>query len=308
MEKVLGLDLGTNSIGFSLLELEDKNGVTVFNELTSNSIIFSEYVLAEERRAFRSGRRRNERTSRRKENIRKLLNYFGFASSDILNNPIEYFNNLTKEYKEPYTLREKAVNGKKLNKDEFTFALYTIISRRGYTNLFATEDDEKKADENQKINSAISSNKAIYKTNNYQLPSQVLTIKKEELEKDGFINIRNKKDSYENSLDRNLWQEELELLLNSQKENKELFKDKNIFEEFKNKIINGINENSLGVFEQRDLKSVEDMVGFCSFYNYYSQTPQKRVVNAHIKAIEFVLRQRVENSILGNLIFNKDTG
>ena len=121
-------------------------------------------------------------------------------------------------------------------------------------------------------------------------------------------NIRNKKDSYENSLDRNLWQEELELLLNSQKENKELFKDKNIFEEFKNKIINGINENSLGVFEQRDLKSVEEMVGFCSFYNYYSQNPQKRVVNANIKAIEFILRQRVENSILGNLIFNKDTG
>ena len=169
---------------------------------------------------------------------------------------------------------------------------------------------KKKADENQKINSAISSNKTLYKTDNYQLPSQVLTSKKDKLEKEGFINIniRNKKDSYENSLDRNLWQEELELLLNSQKENKELFKDKNIFEEFKNKIINGINENSLGVFEQRDLKSVEDMVGFCSFYNYYSQTPQKRVVNAHIKAIEFVLRQRVENSILGNLIFNKDTG
>ena len=56
MEKVLGLDLGTNSIGFSLLELEEKDGVTIFNELASNSIIFSEYVLAEERRAFRSGR------------------------------------------------------------------------------------------------------------------------------------------------------------------------------------------------------------------------------------------------------------
>jgi CRISPR-associated endonuclease Csn1 len=47
MEKVLGLDLRTNSIGFSLLELEEKDGVTIFNELASNSIIFSEYVLAE---------------------------------------------------------------------------------------------------------------------------------------------------------------------------------------------------------------------------------------------------------------------
>ena len=30
MEKVLGLDLGTNSIGFSLLGLEEKNGITTF--------------------------------------------------------------------------------------------------------------------------------------------------------------------------------------------------------------------------------------------------------------------------------------
>ena len=198
MEKVLGLDLGTNSIGFALNEIEEKDGITIFNELSSNSIIFSEYMNAEDRRNFRSGRRRNERTSRRKENIRKLLNYFGFASSDILNNPIEYFNNLTKDYKEPYTLREKAVNGKKLNKDEFTFALYTIISRRGYTNLFATQDDDKEAKESEKINSAIQNNKNIYKNSNFILPSKVLTVKKENLEKNGFINvaIRNKKDNY----------------------------------------------------------------------------------------------------------------
>lgn len=310
MEKVLGLDLGTNSIGFALNEVEEKDDTTVFNELASNSIIFSEYVLAEERRAFRSGRRRNERASRRKENVRKLFCYFNLASSNILDNPIEYFNNLTKLYKEPYSLREEAIKGKKLSKDEFVFSLYTIISRRGYTNLFAKEEDENEAKENEKINSAIQTNKNLYKNNNYALPSKVLTLKKEELEKDGFINIaiRNKKDNYNNSLDRKLWQEEAELLIESQKNNIELFKDIKTYEDFKNKFINGVNKNSKGVFEQRDLKSVEDMVGFCSFYNLYSKEPQKRVINAHIKAIEFILRQRVENSILGNLIINKKSG
>ncbi len=310
MQKVLGLDLGTNSIGFALLELEEKNDTTIFKELASNSIIFSEYVMATDRRAFRSGRRRNERASRRKENIRKLFCYFNLASNDILENPIEYFNNLTKLYKEPYSLREEAVKGKKLSKDEFIFTLYTIISRRGYTNLFAKEDDDKEAKENEKINSAIQTNKSLYKNSNYALPSKVLTIKKETLEKDGFINIaiRNKKDEYSNSLDRKLWQEETELLLESQKNNTELFENLKTYEEFKDKLLNGINENSKGVFEQRDLKSVEEMVGFCSFYNYYSNEPQKRVINAHIKAIEFILRQRIENSILGNLILNKKTG
>jgi len=308
MKKVLGLDLGTNSIGFALLEVEDEDGVIKFNELVSNSITFSEYILAEDRRKFRSGRRKNDRTSRRKENVRKLLVYFNLASKDILNNPIEYFNNLTKTCKEPYKLREEAINGKELSKDEFTFALYTIISRRGYSNLFATQDSEDEVKESELINSAIANNKNIYKINNYALPSKVLTVKKETLEKEGFINIaiRNKKDDYNNSLDRNLWQEELEKLLQSQKNNKELFCDVKAFDDFKNKVLNGINENSLGIFEQRDLKSVEDMVGFCSFYNLYHKTPQKRVINSHIKAIEFVLRQRIENS--KKFIFNKKTG
>jgi len=310
MLKVLGLDLGTNSIGFALLELEEKNEITIFNELASNSIIFSEYVLAEERRNFRSGRRRNERASRRKENIRKIFTYFNLASKEILNKPIEYFNNLTNKFKEPYILREKAINGVQLSKDEFIFALYTIISRRGYSNLFATQDSDNEAKESELINSAIINNKKIYKNNNYKLPSKVLTMKKEEIEKEGFINvaIRNKKDNYNNSLDRKLWQEEIELLIDSQKENIDLFKDIKIYEDFKDKILNGINENSYGVFEQRDLKSVEDMVGFCSFYNDYHKDKQKRVINAHIKAIEFILRQRIENSNLGNLIINKKTG
>ena len=113
MEKVLGLDLGTNSIGFALNEIEEKDGIVIFNELSSNSIIFSEHMNAEDRRNFRSGRRRNERTSRRKENTRKLLVSFNLATKEILENPIEYFNNLTKLCKEPYTLREEAVKGKK---------------------------------------------------------------------------------------------------------------------------------------------------------------------------------------------------
>jgi CRISPR/Cas system Type II protein with McrA/HNH and RuvC-like nuclease domain len=65
MKKVLGLDIGSNSIGFSLLELDENNDEIVFKELTSNSIIFSEPNSAEDRREGRSSRRRNERKSAR---------------------------------------------------------------------------------------------------------------------------------------------------------------------------------------------------------------------------------------------------
>jgi len=305
MRKILGLDIGTNSIGFSLNEVSIEKDQTTFNELISNSIIFSEYIKAEDRRKFRSGRRRNERNSRRKQIVRKLLYNFSFANNTILTQPIKYFNKLSNN-QNPYILRQEAVNGKNLTKDEFTFALYTIVTRRGYSNQFKTEESK----DDGVINGAISKNKELYLKNNFAIPSLVLSSKKIELGKEGFINtnIRNKKDNYNNSLDRELWQEELEILLKSQKNNIELFENNNKYELFKNKLINGIRENSLGIFEQRPLKSMESMVGFCSFYNLHHQNPQKRVSRSHISSIEFTLRQRIENSILGNLIFNSKTG
>ena len=305
IKKVLGLDIGTNSIGFSLNEIEIVNEQIVFKELTSNSIIFSEYIKAEDRRAFRSSRRRNERKSRRNEIVRKLFSDFKLAEKSIISNPVKYFNRLSKN-KNPYILRQKAVNCMNLSKDEFVFSLYSIITRRGYSNQFKTEDSK---DEGV-INDAINKNKHKYLKNKLYIPSLVLLNKKLDLEKNGFINIaiRNKKDNYNNSLDRNLWQEELEKLLESQKENKELFESIKIYEDFKYKLINGVNKNSIGIFEQRALKSIEEIVGFCSFYNKFHKNPQKRIPKSHISSIELTIRQRIENSITGNLIFNDKTG
>ena len=70
-KKVLGLDIGSNSIGYSLLELEEKDNQIVFNELSSNSIIFSEPFLASDRREARSSKRRNERK----------INFYSYHSS-----------------------------------------------------------------------------------------------------------------------------------------------------------------------------------------------------------------------------------
>ncbi|MDZ7819709.1 MAG: hypothetical protein U5K55_14360 [Aliarcobacter sp.] len=75
-KKVLGLDIGSNSIGYSLLELEENDNQIIFNELISNSIVFSEPFLASDRREARSSRRRNERKSNRNKNARNT--YFVF--------------------------------------------------------------------------------------------------------------------------------------------------------------------------------------------------------------------------------------
>ena len=53
-KKVLGLRITINSIGFYLNKIFIENEQTIFEEIASNSIIFSEYIKAEDRRNFRS--------------------------------------------------------------------------------------------------------------------------------------------------------------------------------------------------------------------------------------------------------------
>lgn len=317
-ERVLGLDIGESSVGFALLEISEESSKKsdkessqiAFKILEANSITFDPYTLAKDRRLFRSSRRNHDRSSRRRENVRKLLSYFDLAPRDIIENPSDYFNALTATFGEPYTLRAQAVGGEALSKDAFSYALYTIITRRGYSNRFATAESDKEVKEKERVNSAIALNQALYEEHRYPLPSQVLTHKREEARQEGFINvaIRNKKGDYSHSLNRDLWREELEKLLESQKDNRTLFPTLAHYEEFKTKLLNGINEESLGVFEQRELQSFEGMVGYCTFYNAYHPDKQKRAIGAHVEAIEFVLRQKIDNLTSAKMIVDKKSG
>jgi CRISPR/Cas system Type II protein with McrA/HNH and RuvC-like nuclease domain len=115
-KKVLGLDIGSNSIGFSLLELQEKNNEIVFNELTSNSIIFSEPNSAEDRREARSSRRRNERKRARNKKARTIFTNYNIAKNDFINNTTQYLNSLNVQDKDVYRIREKAVKGTPLTK------------------------------------------------------------------------------------------------------------------------------------------------------------------------------------------------
>lgn len=291
-KKVLGLDLGTNSIGFALLGIDEKKNE--FEEIVSNSIIFPTYETAEDRRNARSARRQHDRKRRRNKNARTLLAKYNLANKKFIKNPTLYLEDL-KLSKNPYELREQAVEGKELTKDEFTFALYSILTRRGYSNQFKVEENE----EDGIINKAISKNKSLAK--NYAIPSMVLTEKKKKLQQDGFVNvnIRNKGENYNNSLDRELWETEANALIASQKNSRTLFATIGDFEKFEKEFKN------CKFFSQRPLKSTEKMVGFCQFYNkFHPEFNERRMPKANILNIEFTLRQRIENS----QIINKKTG
>ena len=261
-KKVLGLDIGSNSIGYSLLELEEKDSQIIFNELISNSIVFSEPFLASDRREARSSRRRNERKSTRNKNTRNIYVSFCIANKEFITSPTDYLNNFNLKDNDAYNIREKAVTGAYLTKEEFILSTYSILTNRGYSNMFSLSSNEDGV-----INEAVSKNAKEYQTQNFKLPSMVLTQKRKDFE-DTYQNIpiRNKKDDYQNSLDRNMHIEEFKIVVLSQADNKEIFSSEEKCHSFIEEII----DKKYSAFYQRPLKSFESMVEYCSYYDEFN--------------------------------------
>ncbi len=149
---ILGIDLGTNSLGWSVLEkesnqfkLKDK-GVVLFDEgvITEKG---NEKSKAAERTVYRSARRLVFRRKLRKYETLKVLakhqmvplsleevkawqlsNFSGYPKSQAF---FEWLRTDDKILKNPYFLRAKAVN-EKLNKQDLGRVFYHLAQRRGF--------------------------------------------------------------------------------------------------------------------------------------------------------------------------------
>lgn len=288
-KKVLGLDIGSNSIGFSLLELYEQNNEIKFHELVSNSIVFSEPDSAEDRRNARGSRRRNERKSARNKKARTLYKDYKIASNEFVKDTSRYLNSLDIEDKDVYKIREAAVNGTLLTKDEFIFCTYSILTDRGYSNMFSISNED------GVINEAVSKNAKEYEEKKLALPSMVLTAHRKELENQyQNIPIRNKKDDYKNSLDRAMHMEEFKKVVQSQANNTNIFNSSNECQKFIEEITDESEINT--PFYQRALKSFEGMVEYCSFYDEFNPLgSHKKTPLSNIRNIELTLRQKIDN-------------
>jgi len=289
MKRVLGLDIGVGSIGFSLLDVLEKDGITEFKNIVTNSIVFDVPELAEERRKGRSSRKLNDRKSRRKQHIRNLFFEHGLTDKSFVTEPSSYLNALDVE-SDVYILREKALHHD-LSKAEFVKAIYSITTRRGYSNQFEpTEQDENSAKENEKINGSISKNIQLIKEKGFILPTELLTFRRTQKEKQGFQNIpvRNKGGNYTNSLNRKLHEDELKIVIFSQKDNKSIFSSEEKYEKFYIAVRDVM-------MEQRPLKSFEEMVAYCSYFDKYHESPQKRMSLSSLYNIELTLKQSLSN-------------
>ncbi len=138
----LGLDIGTNSIGWCLLKLDRTNspdgildlGVRIFHDSRDPQ---SGTSLASERRLARSARRNRDRYLRRRKRLMDALIRHGLMPFD----PAE---RKKLENLDPYELRARGLD-EPLSPYEFGRALFHLGQRRGFRSNRKTDKDEKES-------------------------------------------------------------------------------------------------------------------------------------------------------------------
>ncbi|MBX3164239.1 MAG: type II CRISPR RNA-guided endonuclease Cas9 [Bacteroidetes bacterium] len=138
MKKILGLDLGTNSIGWSLIEQDFENKTGKILGLGSRIIPMDESIKGDfgkgnsvsqtaDRTKYRSARRRYERNHLRRERLHRMLNILGFLPEHYAND-IDFEKRFGKFKDETETKLVWKKNGKKENgKDKFEFAFQSTF-------------------------------------------------------------------------------------------------------------------------------------------------------------------------------------
>ena len=143
MKYALGLDLGTTSIGWSVVNL-DKNriedlGVRIFEKPEDPQDGKS---LAVPRRTARSARRR---LKRRRQRLNYLKQFF-VKNSLLTDQQIEQLLTPHAGQLDPYVIRQKGLT-ERLSPEELFVALHHIAKRRGYkSNRKAVEENDTKGD------------------------------------------------------------------------------------------------------------------------------------------------------------------
>jgi len=238
----LGLDIGTNSIGFALIELDGEEnplrpvhlGSRIFSDGREDKTKTS---LAVARRDARGMRRRLDRYLQRRQVLMEKLMALGLMPQDRSERKnIEKF--------DPYNLRKKGLD-EQLTNYELGRVLFHLNQRRGFQ---SNRREDKKADETGKIKTAVEELKSKLEEKNYRTIGEFLYHSK--IKRVRSIGEGTKL-AYEFYPQRDMLKAEYDLLLAKQAEFKSQIITQEIIQELKDTI-----------FFQRPLKPVEK--GKCS--------------------------------------------
>jgi CRISPR-associated endonuclease Csn1 len=271
---VLGLDLGITSIGWALVNVDDKD-ITKNNIIDSGVRIFTiaEHPkdgksLALPRREARSARRTTKRKAQKLRAVKRLL----LSNKIVTQSELDTLFIGNKKQKDVWNLRKEALYREVDNK-ELSRIMIHLAKHRGY---FSNRKSEEPSDsEGKAVLSGIGHNKTILESSNYLTVGEYISTKEKKRNgKDGEGKL-----NYENSVARSMLIDEIEIIFNKQKE-------------FGSKLVNDelLESYKTIAFEQRALKSVASMVANCPF-----EVDEKRASKSSYSFEYFRALQKLKN-------------
>lgn len=254
MKRILGLDLGTNSIGWALVEVDEDGKIVNILGMGSRIIPLS----PDDANEFTSGKsitknrkRTEQRTTRKcfdRYQLRRLLLTIELRKFNML--PDEHLIKLP--VLDLWQLRAKAATkGNKLSLPELGRVLYHLNQKRGYKHAKSDESNDK----NQREYVA---NVNARHANIKQLGKTIGQYFAEKLEENQVITEKGKFYTYrikDQVFPRRAYEEEFDQIMECQKE----FYPEILTDEFIDKVRNEI------IYYQRKLKSCKHLVSLCEF-------------------------------------------
>lgn len=256
MRYAIGLDIGIESVGWSVLELTSEDKPCRIIDLGTRIFTKAEHPktgasLALPRREARGQRRRLRRKKHRKERIYSLISSKGILSSDEINTL--YDGNLS----DIYELRRKALDFPVTNK-EFSRILINLSQRRGFKSNRKSIDESDKA--NGKLIAAINENKLKLESNGYRTVGEMLC-----LDEDFTFQKRNKGEDYKNTVSRDLIEAEAKMIFEAQRGFGKTFAAKEIEEKYLEILLSQRSFAEGPGAGPYSGNQIEKMVGYCVF-------------------------------------------
>ena len=264
----LGLDIGTSSIGWAVLDLDKERihdlGVRIFERPEDPQNGDS---LAKPRRDARSARRRLKRRRQRLNHLKQFFVDQNILTKDQVEEVLDCKSDFNKL--DVYELRAKAL-AEELSPEELLKVLYQIAKRRGFkSNRKVVEESDK---EGGRVTSALKANEKFLADNNYTTVGDALN-----RDEKFAPHKRNKRDDYTNSFARDDFLRELEAIIKTQRN----YALKNVPEQAINELIYGIDDgqvtNVSAIMYQRPFMTkelIEKMVGDCTFEKDEKRAPK----------------------------------
>ncbi len=278
---VLGLDLGTNSIGWALMERNEENnpvgiidcGVRIFQEAVEAKTRTPKNV---KRREARAARRLTQRRTMRKRTLKNALIRIELLPDNmeecdtILRNTVEY---------DPYLLRARGLD-EKLTPFELGRALYHMNQRRGF---LSNRKSGKKKDEGP-VKQSIQYIEKQMEQSGYRTLGEYLFHQEEKRNRRTDSKLSQKQTEILTFTARSMYEKEFDLLWESQRH----FYPEQLTDAKKNTIYKII-------FFQRPLRIQKHLIGYCRF-----EPGKHRAAKATLTAQRFRILQDVNNLQIKN--------